>query len=458
MMSSQVAHQGGPEDEAFDETVACDKCRRVSWDSQTGVMVGCDGCDHGWHLACAGLERVPEGDFWCPRCVGDDRPADLGPAPTFRSSLRPASDRRAKRAKAGLGVSGPPTVEEYQLLLLEGDSVNTRKKLAGIERRVLEMLRQLGLPQDCQAAFGLFGTMGVKDNLAASTLTSQIALLRRIPWLVQPPESELIRLRRAVERMAQIPRNAKLPLLPDIVERLRLVLVGANWPDDGSDASHRALRTWTFILVAFVGLFRSCELLGLTWDYVTFRWRVGQRVCESTAADVPSNATLLSVAFDLDETKTQREGARVQVKALDGPSDLGCPVRSLLRLKGKCRGSESAPVFQTSPPPTRFRKKGAAFVPTALSYDTMLGAFKAALVAAGVESPERYGLHSLRRGGATLAARRGFSMREIMTQGRWTTDVAYIYALIADDQALELTGDLAAGLKSLSRVRKVLQS
>lgn len=31
-------------------------------------MVCCDGCRSIWHMACAGLQFIPEGDFFCPLC------------------------------------------------------------------------------------------------------------------------------------------------------------------------------------------------------------------------------------------------------------------------------------------------------------------------------------------------------------------------------------------------------
>ncbi|KAI8907132.1 hypothetical protein BC831DRAFT_555277 [Entophlyctis helioformis] len=32
-------------------------------------MLLCDGCDGGWHLACIGLQRIPEDDWFCPDCT-----------------------------------------------------------------------------------------------------------------------------------------------------------------------------------------------------------------------------------------------------------------------------------------------------------------------------------------------------------------------------------------------------
>ncbi len=48
--------------------VECFKC------SEGGVVVLCDKCDRGLHLACAGLTEVPPGEFLCGHC--DDM--DLG--------------------------------------------------------------------------------------------------------------------------------------------------------------------------------------------------------------------------------------------------------------------------------------------------------------------------------------------------------------------------------------------
>lgn len=53
-----------------------------------------------------------------------------------------------------------------------------------------------------------------------------------------------------------------------------------------------------------------------------------------------------------------------------------------------------------------------------LTYSNALDVFRKRLSAVGV-NPSAYGLHSLRRGGATAAVRAGLSNRVVQRQGRW---------------------------------------
>ena len=43
-------------------------------------MLLCDGCDGEVHLRCAGLERVPEGDWLCAACAPDAEGVEDGTA------------------------------------------------------------------------------------------------------------------------------------------------------------------------------------------------------------------------------------------------------------------------------------------------------------------------------------------------------------------------------------------
>ena len=61
----------------FDEIVGRDGRREKVFDDQccmicgdVGELVVCDGCDEAAHLACVGLDAVPEGEWHCPTCTG----------------------------------------------------------------------------------------------------------------------------------------------------------------------------------------------------------------------------------------------------------------------------------------------------------------------------------------------------------------------------------------------------
>jgi hypothetical protein len=55
------------------EKGCCCRCQFGWWDDSTGKILYCDGpCDRGFHTSCAGLDNVPEGDWLCARCTGED--------------------------------------------------------------------------------------------------------------------------------------------------------------------------------------------------------------------------------------------------------------------------------------------------------------------------------------------------------------------------------------------------
>ena len=49
--------------------LACTRCRHADGEDS---MLLCDGCGAGWHLQCLtpALAAVPDGDWFCPRCIG----------------------------------------------------------------------------------------------------------------------------------------------------------------------------------------------------------------------------------------------------------------------------------------------------------------------------------------------------------------------------------------------------
>lgn len=54
-------------------------------------MLLCDGCDAGCHLKCAGLRRVPKGDWFCGACEGAKKEAGRK-----RKADRPAVGNRER--------------------------------------------------------------------------------------------------------------------------------------------------------------------------------------------------------------------------------------------------------------------------------------------------------------------------------------------------------------------------
>lgn len=63
-------------------------------------MLLCDGCDKGYHTYCVDppIEEVPEGDWFCPECVKNNK--DKGEAGTPGSADSRRGSARARRRKS----------------------------------------------------------------------------------------------------------------------------------------------------------------------------------------------------------------------------------------------------------------------------------------------------------------------------------------------------------------------
>jgi len=48
------------------------RCTLCGSDANEELLLLCDGCDGAWHTFCVGLDGVPEGDFFCPRCQEEE--------------------------------------------------------------------------------------------------------------------------------------------------------------------------------------------------------------------------------------------------------------------------------------------------------------------------------------------------------------------------------------------------
>lgn len=162
-------------------------------------------------------------------------------------------------------------------------------------------------------------------------------------------------------------------------------------------------RDEALFVVGWAGMFRSKELVGIKWEHVHF--------CSSGG-----------VMIFIPRSKTDPgEGAWVFLSP--GPEvGLGvCPVRALRQLRVVTGGQGF--VF------TARLGEGAA-----LSKTTVAVRLRKALQVAGVASWELYAAHSLRRGGATHAAKVGMPLRLIQAMGRWRSDVVRVYLYCSPEQ------------------------
>ena len=111
------------EDEA--ERYFCDVCRRG--DDEECLLL-CDACDVGSHTYCVGLERVPNGRWYCELCRGESRFVRTHEAP-MSSSRRRRRESRSRARDILLHIDGGREAVRMRERRME------RERRAGRERR-----------------------------------------------------------------------------------------------------------------------------------------------------------------------------------------------------------------------------------------------------------------------------------------------------------------------------------
>ena len=182
---------------------------------------------------------------------------------------------------------------------------------------------------------------------------------------------------------------------PVTVEDLRAIVENSDLTDLGD------VRTAALCLLCFAAFLRFDELAGLHCSDVIF-------------ADGH-----LKLRIRKSKTDQYRQGDEVVLTESESPT---CPVGMLKRYMalGEVDRSSEAALFR---PITRSRSGVTLRRQGSLSYTRARELVKEALKKAG-RDPDKYGLHSLRSGGATAAANAGVPDRAFKRHGRWRSENA----------------------------------
>eukprot|EP00959_Pyramimonas_sp_CCMP1952_P432318 9053227-Pyramimonas_sp.AAC.1 len=75
-------------------------------------MLLCDKCDLGWHMFCLDppLGEIPEGDWFCPRCVSATAPA-TAEARRSEGAVDPAVGNQSAVVASAAAATTPPYAE-----------------------------------------------------------------------------------------------------------------------------------------------------------------------------------------------------------------------------------------------------------------------------------------------------------------------------------------------------------
>ncbi len=239
----------------------------------------------------------------------------------------------------------------------------------------------------------------VHANYKLSTIAVTMSGLRRwasddwgMPAVFDDPAVQ--RALKVAKRLAVRDVRQKLPLsAADLVRVLR-------WLAQSDDAVYPNVRDAAMFVVGWAGMLRSSEIIVLVWKDVHLT-RQGD------------------LMLYLPKTKTDPgAGSWVLLAAAEGCHISPAGTMRALRLLSGGDGA-SGYVFR----PFYLSDKG-------LAKTTVGCRLKKALVAAGIAGAALYAAHSLRRGGATHAARTGVPIRLIKLMGRWKSDAVreYLYA------------------------------
>lgn len=179
------------------------------------------------------------------------------------------------------------------------------------------------------------------------------------------------------------PKNKATPLTLEMIGKMSSLLMTS---DRLVDCRNRAL-----LLLGFFGAFRRSELVKITWEAITH---------------VPEGMEVL-----IPRSKTDQIGEG-QVCAIPSSNDATfCPVTALAEWRERS-GSQIEHIF-------RQITAGGHVLNAAIKPHQVNVIIKSIAISCSLPDPESYSSHSLRRGFATEASRKGAPFGSIMRHGRW---------------------------------------
>ena len=215
-----------------------------------------------------------------------------------------------------------------------------------------------------------------------------------------PTQSEVISsLLKSISRTYGTPKKKALALrfgeLDKLIKHLR------------EKETLESIQAATLVLVGFWGALRRGEIAELKWEDVAFESQ--------------------GIVLTLYETKSDkmRVGQSVVIPLVQ---ENRCPVQALLEWR-KISGNYQGPVFR------RISKDG-QLLNTKLSGWLVDKTFRRAVKSAKLLNAEEYSAHSLRRGFATEAAKKGAGMALIQKHGRWK-DIKMVVEYIEAGRSFE---------------------
>jgi integrase len=290
---------------------------------------------------------------------------------------------------------------------------STQRQYDGRVRTYEQFCRDAALPQAVTPlAVAAFIKARVDFGVRLSTIEGDVAALSREArsqgWDLSG-EPMIKQALKCASRLAGVGGpHQKLPLLAEHMRRLLRQVA------QRTDTFLRARDTALFT-IGWAGMFRVSELVGLRWEHIQ---------------SFPTGVMML-----IPTSKTDQSGQGSYV-FISRTAAVGCgagidPVTALEALAAVQGHPAAGPVFTARP-------QGSG----ALSKTTVGVRLREYIQAAGIQRPDLYACHSLRRGGATEAARMDLALRHIQLMGRWRSDAVRQYLYSSPSEAWQLSARL----------------
>lgn len=226
-----------------------------------------------------------------------------------------------------------------------------------------------------------------KSPAPISAAVHGISWMHQVNGLPDPCKTDIVaKVHQAGSRLLASPRKRKLPLSKGILRRLCKTLSTGKLMD---------LQILTLITLGFAGCLRWDDLSKIRVDGLSI------------------HRDYMAIFLDSRKNDQLREGSWVFVSRWKGSH---CPVALVEQLLDQGKHKSDAHLFG------RIRSaKGAQLVQGAMSYSRARELIRSALSKIG-EDPDKYGVHSLRSGGVSVAAAAGVPDRLIQRHGGWKSE------------------------------------
>ena len=216
---------------------------------------------------------------------------------------------------------------------------------------------------------------------------------------VKPASGELVRQTKITVGRLTKPSKAKLPVTKTQLEALVKVM----------PPTEKGIRNMFMMILMFLGFLRESEAAALKQTDLYIGELEGY------------NGDVLFIRIGQSKTDQTHETATIVLCGSKGSTI--CPIKWF---KWHCAVRHESPFVFTD------LYRG---VVKGLSAKTPCGIVKRALASIGID-PKPYGSHSLRRGGATAAAKQKIRMHVLKRHGRWRSDAVYLYITDSAEERL----------------------